>query len=65
MANRIFEWITITASQDIHDFTTLISQQWLEVLRALWARHDSEGYEGTYWSRVVEDRDKIWVWTGK
>ncbi|KAF2183778.1 hypothetical protein K469DRAFT_751215 [Zopfia rhizophila CBS 207.26] len=63
MADRVCEWITITAQHDIHETSTPNGQAWVEILRALWARHDCEGYERTYWGRVLEERDKLWIWT--
>ncbi|KAF2464603.1 uncharacterized protein BDR25DRAFT_346623, partial [Lindgomyces ingoldianus] len=63
MANRICEWITLTVVHDIHSPGTLPSIAWVEVLRALWARHDFEGYEDTHWGRVLEEESKLWIWT--
>lgn len=63
MAHRFCEWITITAPQDIHVLSTSHGQAWLNTLSALWGRHELEGHKKTYWTRVLEDPEQLWIWT--
>ncbi|KAF2870103.1 hypothetical protein BDV95DRAFT_73836 [Massariosphaeria phaeospora] len=64
MANAFCQWNIITAPQDIHDSTSPGSELWREVLRAAWTRDECVGYERTHWSRVFEDPETLWIWTG-
>ncbi|KAF2649205.1 hypothetical protein K491DRAFT_684052 [Lophiostoma macrostomum CBS 122681] len=62
---NLCEWITIVAPQTIHIPPAMRSETWpwLEALHALLARNACEGCQGCQWGRVLEDQEKIWVWT--
>ncbi|ORY08486.1 hypothetical protein BCR34DRAFT_666084 [Clohesyomyces aquaticus] len=60
---RVCEWITITANQDIHRKDSPGSRAWLEMLRKFKNRTSCDGLEETFWSRVIESPDRIWIWT--
>jgi quinol monooxygenase YgiN len=63
VTRNMCEWITITALDNIHDHITEKGQLRLDILRALVAREDCEGYRRCDWGRVVEDQSHIYVWT--
>lgn len=62
-AYYIIEWITITAPQDIHKPATEYGQAWLRLLGTLGARLATDGLDDTVWTRVIEEKEKLWILT--
>jgi ferredoxin-thioredoxin reductase catalytic subunit len=63
MENNICEWTTITAPDTIHDWKSSDGQAWLDVLRALIARENCDGYQKCHWSHFSEDETQVFIWT--
>lgn len=63
--DRVCEWFTVLLSQDIGDGApeSAKSNGWLDVIQACNAKRGCDGHEGAYWSLVMEDREKIWIWS--
>ncbi|KAF2105173.1 hypothetical protein BDV96DRAFT_592948 [Lophiotrema nucula] len=61
--SRICEWIVASADQTVHIPGTLKSESWKQVLQALSNRRRLPMCEGSYWGRVIEKNDEIWIWS--